>query len=236
MTGSQSPPAHDPGANEVQRLYTRRTRSYGAYIQAFGHRQGLSALLPQAGEPGAGQRVLDAGCGTGLSILALAVASRRRGIRPGRVDAFDLTPTMLRQRETTLARQVGRLHAAGIGDVALRQADVLRLDGQLPAAWRGYDLIICASVLEYVPRHQLPAALAALRTGLAPGGRLLIVITRSLFHPTRWIWHCQGYRRHELRTALAEAGLTSITARRYPWTCAWPNLGNHVLTCTAPGE
>lgn len=224
------------GTSAVQRLYTRRARSYVAYVQAFGHRQGLRAVLTRAAGPGPGQRILDAGCGNGLSIRALAEAMGRRGLRPGCIHAFDLTPAMLERCQAALKRHHATLDAAGVPGVELRQADVLRLDDQLPACWRGYDLIVCASMLEHVPRQVLPAALAALGARLAPGGRLLIVITRGLFYPTRWIWHCEGYRRREIRAALAEAGLPGVTFHHYPWTCAWLGVGNHVVTATARPE
>lgn len=226
-----SPP--QPAASDVQRLYTRRPRGYVAYVQAFGHRQGVRALLTRAAVLEPGQRILDAGCGTGLSILALAGALRRLGLRPRSVDAFDLTPAMLDRCRATLERRRAALEAAGLTGVELRQADVLRLDDQLPASWTGYHLIMCASMLEHLPRHQLRAGLTSLRQRLAPGGRLLAVITRRQFYPTRWIWHCEGYTRQELHAALTDAGLTGITFHRYPWTCTWLNLGNHVITATS---
>ena len=218
---------------DVSRLYTRRSRSYVGYVQAFGHRQGLRAVLARTGVLRAGQRVLDAGCGTGLSILALAGAMRRGGVRPRLVHAFDLTPAMLERCQATLGSHREGLRAAGMPDAELRQADVLRLNDQLPESWHGYDLIVCASMLEHLPRHLLPAALAALRARLAPGGRILIVITRSGFYPTRWIWRCEGYRRRDVRRALAGAGFTGIEFHRYPAACAWLNLGNHVVTAAA---
>lgn len=218
------------GTTDVRRLYTRRSRSYVAYVQAFGHRQGLRAVLSRTDVTAPGQRVLDAGCGTGLSILAIAGAMRRSGARPRLVHAFDLTPAMLGRCQATLSANRDRLQSAGLSGVELRQADVLRLDDQLPESWRDYDLIVCASMLEHLPRDLLPAALAALRGRLAPGGRLLIVITRSMFYPTRWIWHCQGYRRRELRRALDRAGLTGIEFHRYPPAFGWLTIGNHVIT------
>jgi 2-polyprenyl-3-methyl-5-hydroxy-6-metoxy-1,4-benzoquinol methylase len=141
---------------EVSALCARRTRSYVAYVQAFGHRQRLRALLEASGGLRADQHILDAGCGTGLSILALLDALCRRGLDAGRIEGFDLTPAMLAACRATLAER-------RIGGVELRRADVLHLDDQLPPSWTGYDLIVCASMLEHLPRAMLPAALAALR-------------------------------------------------------------------------
>lgn len=210
---------------DVTSLYTRRTRFYVAYVQAFGHRQGVQAVLASSTALSPGQRILDAGCGTGLSILALLGALRQRDLGYQSIDAFDLTPAMLEQCRRTVDTH-------GAGRVELRQADVLGLDDQLPASWRDYNLIICASMLEHVPRSAFPAALAGLRGRLAPGGHLIMIITRRAFYPTRWAWHCEGYSRDEIAAACATAGLAPPTFRRYPWTSAWLNLGSHVIEAT----
>lgn len=181
-----------PATNDVQGLYTRRGHAYVSYVQAFRHRQGLAAILASSTALGPDQRILDAGCGTGLSILAMIEALRRRGFRHRSIEAFDLTPAMLEYCKAAL-------ETTGVHRVELRQADVLRLDDQLPAAWTGYDLIVCASMLEYVPSHLLSTALAALSERLAPGGRLLVVLTRRLFYITRWIWSCEGYSARDIR-------------------------------------
>ena len=44
--------------------------------------------------------------------------------------------------------------------VETRQADVLDKES-LPSTWTQYDLVVSASMLEYVPRTRLPEALAA---------------------------------------------------------------------------
>ncbi len=215
MTGSRFE------ANEVAGLYARRTRSYVRYVQAFGHRQGLQALLESVPLPDPG-RVLDAGCGTGLSILAVADAARAHGASCTQIDAFDLTPAMLDASRAALDRR-------GLGGVKLCQADIRQLDDQLPDAWNRYDLIVCASMLEHLRPRALPAALAALGQRLAPRGRLVVIITRKCFYPTRWIWHCAGYSRRELDDAFTQAGFDTHRHRSYPLTHEWLNFGNHVI-------
>ena len=44
--------------------------------------------------------------------------------------------------------------------------------------WTDYDLIVSASMLEYVPRKRLAEALAALRGRLTDQGRLILFITK----------------------------------------------------------
>ena len=95
--------------------------------------------------------MLDAGCGFGMVTFALLDALQQRNFDYQRVDAFDLTPAMLaRFRQTLETHRIPR--------VQLCQADVLALD-TLPPSWTDYDLIVSASMLEYLPRQELPRAL-----------------------------------------------------------------------------
>jgi cyclopropane fatty-acyl-phospholipid synthase-like methyltransferase len=115
--------------------------------------------------------------------------------------AFDLTPAMLDRFRLELA-------ARGLTSVELREADVLHLKA-LPAAWTGYDLVVSASMLEYVPRDRFAGALNALRARLTDGGRLVLFITRRswLMLPLigRW-WASNLYTRDELRRAFEKRG------------------------------
>ena len=102
-------------------------------------------------------------------MLAFLEAQRNRGYECARADAFDLTPAMLDRFWETLKR-------LGIESVEVREANVLKLE-LLPSSWRDYDMVVSASMLEYVPRHQLPEALAGLRSRLVDDGRLLLFMT-----------------------------------------------------------
>lgn len=166
-------------------------------------------MLGDSGGLAAGQRILDAGCGTGLSILAITEAFRRAGVPYKSLQGFDLTPAMI---ERCRAAAV----AADITGLEIREADVLRLDDQLPVSWTGYDLIISASVLEHAPAGQLAGALCQLAVRFAPGGRLIAVTTRRWYYPVRWSWHCQGYTASQVRDAFSRAGLVRVTTCRYP--------------------
>lgn len=207
---------------DVVGLYTRRARVYPAYVQAFAHRQGLTAVLGRVARLAPGQRILDAGCGTGLSTLAIVEAYARAGVGRGAIDAFDLTPAMIDAYRATVQR-------AGLTDVAVERADVLALDAQLSERWTGYDLIVCASMLEYVQRGRLGEALAALRARLAEHGQLVVLLTRSSFVMSRWLWQCEGYTRDEIVAAFRDAGFPRMRFVRYPWSFVWMNVGNHVV-------
>jgi 2-polyprenyl-3-methyl-5-hydroxy-6-metoxy-1,4-benzoquinol methylase len=207
---------------QVQDLYTRRGRSYVTFVQAFGHRQAIRAALREASLLRPGLRILDAGCGNGLSALALAEALARSGYPYECLDGFDVTPAML-----TGCRQA--LDRAGVMGAELRQADATHLDEQLPADWTGYDLIVCASMLEYIGREELVTALGAIRARLAPGGRLFLTVTRTSFLATQWLWKCDGFTRAELQNVLSAAGYEHIRFRSYPWTYGWLNIASHVI-------
>src|SRR5262249_2226152 len=103
-----------------------------------------------------------------------------------KIDAFDLTPALL-------ARFQSELQIRRIPRVQLQQADVLALDA-LPPSWTNYDLIVSASMLEYLPKQDLSRALAGLHARLAPHGQILVaayfllrIAARSLPHHIQFI-------------------------------------------------
>src|SRR5215471_2865352 len=145
--------------SEVQELYTKGIDRYKSFISFFHSPQAIQALLKGSGLIRPGLRVLDAGCGFGLVTFALLNVLRQNTFDYRGIDAFDLTPAMLvRFQETLKERAITR--------VQLRQADVLALDA-LPTTWADYDLILSASMLEYLPKQELSRALHGLRARLA---------------------------------------------------------------------
>jgi len=135
----------------VQDLYTTGIDRYSSFINAFHSPQGIQALLRRSNLLRPGLRVLDAGCGFGMVTFAFLEALRGKTFDYKSIDAFDLTPAMLRRFQETM-------EARGITGVMLRQADVLALE-ILPASWTHYDLILSASMLEYLQKQNLPPAL-----------------------------------------------------------------------------
>ncbi|HXE91726.1 MAG TPA: class I SAM-dependent methyltransferase [Terriglobales bacterium] len=208
----------------VQELYTQGIDRYHSFISAFQSPEGMKALLQSSTLMRPGLRVLDAGCGFGMATFALIEALRAKSLDYQRIDAFDLTPAML-------LRFRRELEARDIAGVQLRQADVLALD-TLPATWTDYDLILSASMLEYLPRLELPRALEALRARLAPDGHLLVVITCKTPETKvfiEWLWGAERYGKQELHHAFEQAGFQNLTFRRFPWRFAWLNRANYVI-------
>jgi len=210
--------------SEVQQFFSTRTETYNSFISAFRYPQGIRALLQASDLLRPGLRVLDAGCGSGVVTFALIEAMTRRGLKYESIHAFDLTPAMLSRFQTSL-------NTCGINDVQLRQADVLALD-QLPQSWIEYDLILSASMLEYLPKNELPLALAELRKRLSPNGSLLIVITKKSAEAKiliEWWWRSERYARDELHQAFAAGGFRDVTFRRFPDKYFWLNGGSYAI-------
>lgn len=208
----------------VEELYTRRIEAYEAFTGFFRSRQGLRSLIEASVPLEGGSTLLDAGCGSGMATFALLDALGAKGLTYGRIDAFDVTPAMLARFQHELARRE-------LACVRLLRADVLALEA-LPSSWRDYDLIVSASMLEYLAKRDLPRALSALRARLAPKGRLLLMITKRSIESKvliEWLWHAAGYGRAELQSACMEAGLGNVRFLRFPLRYAWLNRANHVV-------
>jgi len=210
--------------SEVQQFFSTRTETYNSFISAFRYPQGIRALLQASDLLRPGLRVLDAGCGSGVVTFAFIEAMASKGLKYESIHAFDLTPAMLTRFQTSL-------DTCGINDVQLRQADVLALD-QLPQSWMEYDLILSASMLESLPKNELPLALTELRKRLSPNGSLLIVITKKSPEANiliEWWWRSERYARDELHQAFAAGGFRDVTFRRFPDKYFWLNGGSYAI-------
>jgi ubiquinone/menaquinone biosynthesis C-methylase UbiE len=104
-----------------------------------------------------GQRILDAGCGTGLLTMALLRAIRF----PVSITALDLSSTSIAAARKSLYYSDGRKR-----DVSFTQGNMLCL----PFADESLDMVVTAGALEYVP---LADGLSELARVIVPGGHLL---------------------------------------------------------------
>lgn len=192
-------------------LFAAKAGSYSRFIRLVRYQQGLQAYFRLSPLLLPGIRVLDAGCGTGAVLLALHEAMVARGLLLGSLHGFDLTPGMLDRLRASLRTR-------RIEGVELVQADVLKL-GTLPAAWHNFDLIVSASMLEYVPREHFSTALRGLRELLNEGGSLILFMTRDTWLMRqligRW-WQSNVYTAQELKDGFAAAGFSAIAFGSFP--------------------
>lgn len=148
----------------------------------------LSDLIKREIAPASGSRVLEVGCGTGHNLAMLG--------QFGAVDAVELDAPARGVAEKRLGRTVTDAMLPG-------------LDGVDRGA---YNLVASLDVVEHVEDDV--AALKALASCVAPGGRLLITVPAFPF-----MWsahdvvnhHHRRYTQKSLRKAISDAGLTLET-------------------------
>jgi len=140
--------------------------------------------------PFVGRRVLEVGSGTGLMTRFLSTREH--------VLATDLDEQYVDLLSRTFA---------GNPNVEVRRLDLAALaqDGVAP---QSYDTVVCSNVLEHIEDDD--AALGAIRTVLAPGGRVVLIVPalKPLYGSIdRAIHHHRRYSREEIAEKLAAAGL-----------------------------
>ena len=213
-------------------FFTKRHRTYARFIAATRYRQGLTAYFMESPLLREGLRILDAGCGTGALTTAVADALSRRGLRAAALHGFDLTPAMLEHLSLNAKTR------KSLEGLQLAQADVLNLS-HLPDGWSDYDLLVSASMLEYVPRDQFAKALRQLKDRLKPGGVLTLFITRR--NPAMRLligfwWASNLYSRQELEDAFRVAGFEKVQFPTFPTRAANMALWGHIVQATRPAD
>lgn len=141
---------------------------------------------------GSGLRVLEVGCGAGLTTSAISNL-----LKPSQLSAFDFS-------EEQVARARRRL--AGRAGIEIRQADATAM----PYGSASFDAVIEVGILHHIPRWReaLPEIVRVLRPGGAfcfaepTRGRLTKGMYRMFPHPAEAM-----FERQELLDALAAAGL-----------------------------
>lgn len=113
--------------------------------------------------PAAGEQVLDVACGTGV---VARLAAERVGAG-GRVVGLDLNPGMLAVAGTL---------PVGDAPIGWVQASA----GRLPFPDGSFEVVCCQLGLQFFPDR--PAALAEMARALVPGGRLAVMVWRSIDH------------------------------------------------------
>lgn len=147
-------PCMSDDITHVQEFFTARAADWDSRFPDDG--PAYAAAVAELGL-GDGDRVLDAGCGTGRALPPLRAAVGVSGVVVG----ADVTPAMLEAAVRAGRDRAGRLLLADVG--------------ALPFRTQSFDAVFAAGLVAHLPR---PAKnLRELRRVVRPGGML------ALFHP-----------------------------------------------------
>ena len=190
----EGPQIADDHADQVRMLFDGKAARWPDKYTPDGRLAGRLAQLADAVRDRVGDDVdlLDLGCGSGELARHLAAAGYR-------MTGCDIAPEMLRQ-----AQAADQAHAVNWVLLEPRW-------GALPFPPDGLDVVIAASVLEYVPDPS--AVLRECARVLRPGGTLMCTVP-DMTHPVRWLeW---------------PLGLAACTPFARPAQRAWPRLGSYI--------
>lgn len=147
-------------SSDVRAVYDDWASDYDQTLADWDYRAPAEAAKMLRATCPAAAEILDAGCGTGLTGMAL----RNAGFN-GPIDGIDLSPTSL--------------DAAGKHGIyrTLTAVDLQALP--LPIADDSYDALLCVGVLTYVPDSD--GVLREFARVVRPGGRILITQRDDLY-------------------------------------------------------
>jgi ubiquinone/menaquinone biosynthesis C-methylase UbiE len=191
---------------------------YQTFINLFLYPQGMRHFILGHVTLKDGQKILDAGCGTGIISRAMAEKGARENLSHLEQYAFDISPAML---------EVFR--SACNFPVDLRRLDVRTL----PYPENHFDLILTAAMLEYVPN--IAEALSSLKRTLKSGGLMYIFMSRKsalndlLFRP---FGKPRCYSPRELTSILKGIGFSNIHRESFGPAFFWLNLWGFILKMT----
>lgn len=172
---------HDTSADTP---YTAEIRAYDALVEReIGrvdlHRNSLNPILERFVGPV--ERILDVGCGTGATTVAMALSPVL-----GALEVIGADPN-------TWSLEAATVRARGYDMTAERcRFEPLTPGAPLPFDDASFDLTVCVSAIEYIHRSEDRFALAQemLRV-TSPGGHILLVTPNPLrlrdYHTRRWL-------------------------------------------------
>jgi SAM-dependent methyltransferase len=196
---------------KTEKLYTERASFYERFFVGFlGWGRELEAFFQGAEYLRANFKILDAGCGTGIITRVLYQRANEKGYEGIKFHAFDLTQNMLGIFQEWITGQAA-------DNIELQRADVLELES-LPPHWKGYDLIVSSTMLEYLPKDKSKDALYNLKQLLGSNGTFLVIITKRNFL-TQWLagkwWKTNLYDEREIRALFHAVDFNKIDFKKF---------------------
>ncbi len=210
----------------VENLYSERTSLYHfIFMTLYRYHRQIENFLQKGAYVRSGMRVLDAGCGSGLVTKKLHGMTEEKHCTDMTFHGFDLTPAMLARFQTWIVEN--NLQNA----IEVMRANVLDLQ-VLPEDWKDYDLIVSASMLEYIPKDQLPIALGNLAGRLNKDGSLLLFITKKNLITQYLVgkcWKANLFVEGEMDTLLRQIGFRTIVRKLFSGPYRYANYSTIAL-------
>jgi cyclopropane fatty-acyl-phospholipid synthase-like methyltransferase len=196
----------------VEKLYTEKASLYyWVFIKFFQYENGLRNFFKTNQYLRQNDKVLDAGCGSGVLIKVLYRVAKTHKLKGIRFHGFDLTQAMLDMF-------IKWIDIEKPNNITLKKANVLKLDDQLPDDWKNYDLIVSSAMLEYIPKSEVEKALHNLSKLMKEDGIFCLFITKKNFLMSlliKWWWKANIYEKEEIRDKLKDAGFNDIRFRKF---------------------
>ncbi len=200
-------------ARSIQRFFSKRASWYEFFFfTLLSYEKVTRSLFQERNILQSNMKIMDAGTGTGLLTKVLYSMAREKGFSDVVFQAFDLTEGMLNVFKDWIRKEGAE------GAVTTRINNVLELE-TLPTQWHDYDLVVTASMLEYVPRESLPKAVAGLLERVKPGGKMIWILsgnTPLMKFIVGWFWRGNLYTKSELNEILKKVGATDINYLSFP--------------------
>jgi len=198
--------------HELSKSYDMAAGRWRNKIEGLGYAAAYRWVVSQTGPQTHNARVLDAGCGTGdFSRALIEVAGR-----PKCLTLLDPSAAMVATAVRSLTHFTPELKAVS---VSLQTAPLAR-----------HDIVLCAHVIEHFADPLV--ALKHLKSQLAPGGRLLLVVSKP--HWCNWIiwlrWRHRMIAPAQMHLHLDAAGLASIWDAGFP--AGPPSRSSHAYLVT----